>query len=234
MKKILLLVLVLSFPFVSTKAQSVNTEKIIENDIPRNTLYANAQTWGTSNDPTCKKYIASTNSETGNVIVDVNLTNTNRAGTLTNYLTYKFSFSVKIDCKDGKYRYIISDPSVLVGVENIEYKYLPVATLTQVQSEFEAVEWISATEFEKILDWQLAKVISTKQKYEQQIESFNQQLKELEGNKKEKKEVKYIKYKLVQLSNQVSVLNEIIQRWQVAMDNVAKDLECEMNNNDTF
>lgn len=54
--------------------------------------------------------------DNGSLIVKVELNNNYSSdNSKTSYMTYKFRFSVKIDCKDGKYRYVISNPSVLVG-----------------------------------------------------------------------------------------------------------------------
>lgn len=236
MKKYLfaLLVCVMAFAAPAT-AQNVEFEKIVENNISKGNLCSNAQKWGSTNDPMCERNIDVLNFETGNLIISVEVRNKKRESSDTKYLTYKFKFSVNIDCKDNKYRYIISSPSVLVGADNnINISHLSTKQLFEYRDELEAVARISEKEFNKILDWKLDDISNLIALNNEAIKQYNEQIIDLEGNKKNKKEIQRIKYRQEDIIANNLILNESLKRWEIIVSELSADIEKAMNVNDDF
>lgn len=220
---------------LSINAQNVEFEKVVESSISKENLYSNAQKWGSINDPACKRNIEISNKEAGSLVVTIEHGNKERTPSETKYLTYKFRFSVKIDCKDNKYRYIISSPSVLVGTDNtIRVSNLSSKQLYEYKDELEAVARISENEFNKILDWELEKIAKIVELNNRNINQYKEQITKLEGDKKNKKEIQRIKYKLEHIEANNLILNESLRRLELVINELSANIEKAMNINDDF
>ncbi|WP_172915528.1 DUF4468 domain-containing protein [Capnocytophaga canimorsus] len=163
MKKIILLLFTVLSAFISVAQEERHLgelESIIEINLSKSLLYNNAQQWASTNDPTCTKKIEIQDGDNPSIVVKSVLINKSRNTSLTKFLAYKFIFTTKIDCKDGKYRRTISNPSVLVqDARDVNIKYASTKTLEDYMSELEAVARISENNFDKILEWGLDKVM---------------------------------------------------------------------------
>ncbi|WP_373729970.1 MULTISPECIES: DUF4468 domain-containing protein, partial [Bacteroidales] len=196
-------------------------------------LYANALQWASANDPKVKKKIEVQDGDNGSVVVKSELINNYSSdNSHTSYLTYKFRFSVKVDCKDAKYRYIISNPSVLVGADNnIETRYLPTSQLEAFLAELEMVESISKRHFQQILDWEVSNVYEV-------LEANSQELAKLKAQEQDpntpKKERKRAGYRIEALNKENAILNEVLRRWIISLDDIAKGLMEVMRQNNDF
>lgn len=237
MKKYLFALLAISLPFLvgSVKAQIIEFEKVVESNMTKNKLYSNAQKWGSTNSPLCKRKIDISNKEDGSLTITIELRNKERETSETKYLTYKFRFNVNIDCKDKKYRYTISSPSVLVGVDNsINIRNLSTKQLLEYENELKSVARISENEFNKILEWELEKIATIIDLNNSNINQYNEQISNLEGNKKNKKEIQRIKYRLEDITANNLILNESLQRWYLVVNSLSADIEKAMNISDDF
>lgn len=233
MKKLLLLLTIIAIT-TNVDAQTVSLTKVIDNNMSKSVLFDNAQKWATTNEADLKKEIEILNDKTESVVVKILMTST-YSEKLTKYVIYKFKFSVKIDCKDNKYRYNISSPSVLIGTDNtVKYEHLPISELNRIKTELGAAVEIASREFQKILEWDLDRVVEIFEKNNSEKEKCISQLSNLEDNKKYRKEMKQIKYRIDNLNNENLVLTEIIKRWDAATIYICKNIEEIMNENSDF
>lgn len=238
MKKVLLLCLAF-MATLGAMAQEIKPigelEKVIETKSNKSALFTNAQQWASSNDPTCKKDIEVQDNDNGSIVVKFELNDNSRDNSQTKYLTYKFRFSIKIDCKDNKYRRIISNPSVLVGADNnINTNYLSTSKLFEFRDELETVERISESNFQKILDWELEKVSSIIESNEIEIKSINERLANMSDSKNDKKEKKQLGYKLKRINDENAVLKESLVRWNIVIERITKGLDKALSVNNDF
>lgn len=198
-------------------------------------LFANAQQWASSNDLTCKKSIEVQDNDNGSIIVKFEQNSNSRDSSQTKYLTYKFRFSVKVDCKDNKYRRIILNPSVLVGADdNININYLSTKKLFEFRDELETVARISESDFQKILDWELGKVTSIFESKEAEIKSINERLANIGDSKDEKKEKRQLLYNIKRITEENVVLKESLVRWNIVLEKITKDIDQALNVNNDF
>lgn len=217
-------------------AQSANeNEKVIETSNTKQMLYSNALSWASSNDPTCDKKIQVQDSDNGRIVVSVNLNNNKPLQSLTKYLTYKFTFTINIDCKDGKYRRIIGSPSVLVNPDkNIEIKYLSTSNLETAVAEMESVERISTASFQQILEWDMSKVAELEAANTAKINDFKTQMSNLGDSKKEKKEKKRIEYAIDKVEKENTILKEALNRWDNEIKRFSSEIDKAMSYNNDF
>jgi hypothetical protein len=236
MKKIIFSLLAVLLLFVGANAQNEaptigELEKVVNVSLSKSLLFTNAQQWASANDPTSKKKIDIVSNENGTIVVKFETNDQVREQSLTNYLSYKYRLSIKLDCKDEKYRWTISNPSVLVGADNnVEYKYLSSSKLTIVKNELETVERISIANFQKILDWELEKVVSIINSNLKEQDSINNQI----ANSNDKKEKKKLGYKIEQINEDNLVLIESINRWNIIQKRIIEELEKSMSVNNDF
>ncbi len=237
MKKTLLTAIAILGVVLGANAQEVKElgelQKVIEISSNKSILYTNAQQWASANDPKVKKKIEIQDNDNGSLVVKVELNNNYSSdNSKTSYVTYKFRFSVKIDCKDGKYRYVMSNPSVLVGADNnIDIKYLPTSKLEAFIAELETVEKISINHFQQILDWELSKVAEVLKANDKEL----LELKEQEQNPNiSKKERKRAGYRIEVLNKENTIFNEVLRRWIISLDDTTKGLIEVMKQNNDF
>lgn len=208
-------------------------QKVVEVGSNKSILYTNAIQWASANDPKMKKKIEVQDNDNGSLVVKVELNNNYSSdNSKTSYLTYKFRFSVKIDCKDGKYRYVISNPSVLVGADNnIETKYLHTSKLEAFIAELESTEKISKNHFQQILDWELSKVIDILKANDQELSTLKDQEQNPNVPKKERKRAGY---KIEKLNKENTIFQETLRRWAISFSEITKGLTEMMNQNTDF
>lgn len=237
MKKFLLTTVAIIGMVLGVNAQEVKDlgelQKVIEVGSNKSTLYTNAQQWASANDPKMKKKIEVQDNDNGSLVVKVELNNNYSSdNSKTSYLTYKFRFSVKIDCKDGKYRYVISNPSVLVGADNnIETKYLHTSKLEAFIAELESTKKISKNHFQQILDWELSKVIDILKANDQELSRLKEQEQNPDTPKKERKRAGY---KIEELNKENTIFQETLRRWAISFSEITKGLTEMMNQNTDF
>jgi len=239
MKKVLLLLAIACMTTFGAIAQEIKPigelEKVVETKLNKSALFTNAQQWASSNDPTCKKSIEVQDNDNGSIVVKFELNDNSRDNSQTKYLTYKFRFSIKIDCKDNKYRRIISNPSVLVGADNnINTNYLSTSKLFEFRDELETVARISESDFQKILDWELEKVASIIVSKEAEIKSINERLGNIGDSKNEKKEKKQMGYRLKRITDENAVLKESLVRWNIVVERITKGIDKVLSLNNDF
>lgn len=205
---------------------------VVEVKLNKSALYRNALQWASSNDPTCKKSIDVQDNENGSIVVKFELNDNSRDNSQTKYLTYKFRFSVKVDCKDNKYRRTILNPSVLVGADNnINTNNLSVSKLFEFRDELETAARISESDFQKILDWELEKVVSIIESKETEIKVINERLANIDVSKKEKKQ---LEYKFKRINDDNAVLKESLTRWNIILEKITKSVDKTLSIKDDF
>ena len=235
MKKFILIMLS-CFCAITMFAQSGNElEKVVETNNTKQMLYSNALSWATSNDATCDKKIQVQDSDNGRIVVSVKLNNNKPAQSLTKYLTYKFTFTVNVDCKDGKYRRTISSPSVLVNPDkNIEVRYLSTSNLEAAVAEMESAERISTASFQQILEWDISKVAELEAANTAKINDLETQISNLGDSKKEKKEKKRIEYAIEKVKKENTILKEALNRWDNEVKRFSSEIDKTMSHNNDF
>ena len=227
MKKFLFTMIAFVAMAVGANAQAIKKlgelEKVVEVSVNKSVLYTNALQWASSNDPKVRKKVEVQDSENGSVVAKSELINNySSENSQTSYLTYKFRFSVKIDCKDGKYRYIISNPSVLVGSDdNIETEYLPTSKLEAFIAELESVESISKKHFQQILDWEVSKVYEVLEENNRELIKLKEQEQDTNISKKERKRAGY---RIEAINKENLIFNEVLRRWIISLDDTTKGL----------
>ncbi len=239
MKK-LILVLLFCLHLSDANAQDLHknsvgyheSSNVVEVKLNKSALYRNALQWASSNDPTCKKSIKVQDNENGSIVVQFELNDNSRDNSQTKYLTYKFRFSVKVDCKDNKYRRTILNPSVLLDADNnININYLSTSKLFEFREELETVARISESDFQKILDWELEKIVSIFESKEIEIKAINERLANIGISKKEKKQ---LEYKLKRINDDNTILKESLTRWDIILEKIIKNIDKTLSIKDDF
>ena len=239
MKSILILFCSI-IPFIAIGQEKMSLgdiEKVIEvGNISKSVLYNNAVQWASANEAGCNKKIEIQDSNNSSIVVKYEKLNTPRDKSLTKYMSYTFRFTVKIDCKDNKYRRIYATPSVLIGQDrNINLKKMTPDELMELQKELEAGIRISESYFKEILDWDLGKITEILFEKEKLITDYKQKLSNIVGNSRtEKKEKKLLEESLEKNYLESYILNESIIRWNVMIDKLNNNIDAIMNQNNDF
>lgn len=242
MKKLLLLLL-LSIEYLlptCTIAQEIKQiqeiERIVEVNLNKSALFANAQQWASFNDPACKKNIEVQDNENGSLVVNFEVYENTRNNSLTKHLVYIFRFSVKIDCKDNKYRRVILNPSVYVGYASNSsiYEKFNESILFEINHEIQIVAIITDSYFQKLNNWELGKVSTVIETNENEIKFLNDCLTSNGNPKYDKKEKKQIEIKLKQFYDASLVLKESQMRWAVVVDRITKSIDKLLTTNNDF
>lgn len=237
MKKIACVTLSL-IAFCSANGQVTNScdvEKVVEVSSNKTSLFTNALQWASSNDPQCSKEIQVQDKDNCSLVTKVVVYNKIPESSFTNYISYRFKFTVKIDCKDGKYRRIISNPSLMLGqADNVSINNMGYNELTLCTKELESIQRIGSKYFQEILDWELSKVFEILSSNEKLESDMNSQIASLTDSKEDKKMRKRMENDLVPLKMDNLLLKEAQKRWELTLDKVTSDIDNTMKQNNDF
>jgi Domain of unknown function (DUF4468) with TBP-like fold len=210
-------------------------EKINNSNLTRSALYTNLQLWASANDPACKKKIELADNDNCIIVLKFETNNFKTDSSYTKYLSFKYRFSLKVDCKENKYRWTITNPSVLIGTDdNIQIDYMTTKQLIAYRDEMETVEKISTADFNSILDWELAKVPDLLSANNAMIENLNLQIEKAGDSKSNNKAKRGFGYQIERINNQNAVYFDAIQKWNSVKTAIITNLEKSMSVDSNF
>lgn len=226
--------IMLSLNSLFAQEQSTTLEKIIENDLSKSEILVNAINWGTKNTVEVKKDFEVKNEDAGTLILNMYSFLPKQENSLTQYLNYSAKYSLKIDCRDNKFRATIQNPIISIKSKDVDMSDMSTKELFSLRDEFEDLIIISEEYFGEKTEWEFEKTISIANEKINLTEQLNKDIIQLSADKKNKRQVQKMEGAYKRNMRELNILNEIINRMNASIEWLYSDLEKSINVKDDF
>lgn len=150
-------------------------EKSFEVDNTKNILWDNIVNWYSINKNKYELSIISENKDTGRIYFQIKCPiSIGNDAERTGYIKLYYLFTMQVDCKDKKFRYIVSSRKSEIKLTRGENpKNLSTPTLTAIKSQLEGIVSISENYFSQQNSWDINKTWNNIIKNEYSYDEFN-------------------------------------------------------------
>ncbi|MEA4821500.1 MAG: hypothetical protein VB122_04635 [Erysipelotrichales bacterium] len=234
-KNFLLVVVFLITSIINSNAQDyLLKEKVFQNDLTQSQNFVNVVNWSVINTVDFEKEISQKNEKTASITININAILHKRDESATRFINYLSRFSLKIDCRDNRYRVIFQNPQINLKSDVEDLSSLSTGSLERAIKEMEAVVRISENYFNELPYWDYNKVISIIEQKKIRKEEINKEIVSLGKDRRNRREVRAANEEYNDLENELIVLNEAITRMEIFISTLFVDLESAVNFVDDF
>ena len=214
---------------------NVKTEYITDVQNSRDALFINAQTWANANTTKRITSIETSDKGTGTLILKTSSQLPSTKG-INYYSKINVQMNVKIDCRDNKYRISYSNfTSTVQSDETIDFQYLGISSLREMQKELETPIRLATDDFGKEVYWGYDQIIAVKQKYLEQNQKFKNEITTFEAScKKKKKEINLNNKRIAKNEMYINYLDYILRGFEHTITDLQKSIDKAMNICDGF
>lgn len=133
----------------SFKAQKVSRDTVIVNTFSKKDNYVNSVNWSSfKNKELNQKEIVSKDQELGFVNTDILIKLYDESSA-----EYYYSYTMRIDSKDQKYKISINNPVIRVRMSSMDLTELPVSTLKRYRNYLQVLINLITNQFDEKMEW---------------------------------------------------------------------------------
>lgn len=240
MKKILLLTLFIAL-FVNVSAsdlKSLNKEIIEEGNLSKKEYWINLKSWISSNYARYDRVVDMEDAEAGTLVLKTTTSIPVKSVLLyNNQGDFLLDFSVKIDCRDNKFRITVTDVCESFKVaKGIDYSLYSSESLTKISSELELIVHMSKEYFDGEAKWHIDEnFCKVHDEIAETVNMFKNSLSELDQkNRNQKKEYNATKIALSMYERQYDLISDIYDLSNTSVNEFIDNLISKMNIKDDF
>ncbi|WP_316819256.1 DUF4468 domain-containing protein [Pedobacter nyackensis] len=217
-------------------AIGTKTESVTESNNNKNSLWSSATAWANSVSTDYQKKILSEDKDNGTIILKVESYLPSGTAGINEYSKIKVIMNVKIDCRDKKYRTILSNFTSAIGIDrSVEVNNLPATQLESMMKELQCIKDLSVRDFKNEAAWNIDNILSAKNKYLARVKDDQEAISLQDvGSKSGAKEVKKRTAWIAANNETISFLDFILKGFGKKTDEINASLNKSMKISDDF